>query len=52
LAGADQLLVMDDGKVVAQGVHEQLLRENMFYKTIFEYQTNRMEVKVPKVTSA
>ena len=52
LAGADQLLVMDDGKVVAQGVHEQLLRENMFYKTIFEYQTSRVEIKVPKVTSA
>ncbi|MBE9519901.1 MAG: ABC transporter ATP-binding protein [Proteobacteria bacterium] len=43
LAEADQLLVMDDGQVVAQGVHEQLLRENMFYKTIFEYQTSRVE---------
>ncbi len=43
LAEADQLLVMDDGQVVAQGVHEQLLRKNMFYKTIFEYQTSRFE---------
>jgi ATP-binding cassette subfamily B protein len=41
LAEADQLLVMDDGKVVAQGVHDQLIAENMFYKTIFEYQTSR-----------
>jgi ATP-binding cassette subfamily B protein len=43
LAEADKLLVMDDGKIVARGVHEQLLAENMFYKTIFEYQTSRKE---------
>ena len=42
LAEADQLLVMDDGRVVAQGVHNELLKENMFYKTIFEYQTSRV----------
>ena len=43
LAEADQLLVMDDGRVVAQGDHNELLRENMFYKTIFEYQTRSQE---------
>jgi ATP-binding cassette subfamily B protein len=43
LADADQLLVMDDGQIVAQGNHNQLLKENMFYKTIFEYQISRME---------
>ena len=43
LAEADRLLVMDDGRVVAQGSHNELLRENMFYRTIFEYQTSRGE---------
>jgi len=43
LAQADQLIVMDRGEIVARGDHEQLLRENRFYATIYEYQTSRME---------
>jgi ATP-binding cassette subfamily B protein len=42
LAQADQLIVMDKGKIVAQGDHEKLLRENRFYSTIYEYQASRM----------
>ena len=42
LAQADHLVVMDRGKVVAQGNHEQLLLKNRFYATIYEYQTSRM----------
>jgi len=42
LAQADRLIVMDRGKIAAQGDHEQLLRESRFYATIYEYQTNRM----------
>jgi len=42
LAQADQLIVMDKGKIVAQGDHEKLLRENRFYSTIYEYQSSRM----------
>jgi ATP-binding cassette subfamily B protein len=42
LAQADQLIVMDRGKVVARGDHEHLLRDNKFYATIYEYQTSRM----------
>jgi ABC-type multidrug transport system fused ATPase/permease subunit len=42
LAQADQLIVMDRGEIVARGDHEQLLRENRFYATIYEYQTSRM----------
>jgi len=42
LAQADQLIVMDRGKVVAQGDHQQLLQENRFYATIYDYQTSRM----------
>jgi len=43
LAQADQLIVMDSGKVVAQGNHEYLLQKNRFYSTIYEYQISRME---------
>jgi ATP-binding cassette subfamily B multidrug efflux pump len=43
LAQADQILVMDQGKVVALGSHGYLLEKNRFYATIYEYQTSRME---------
>jgi len=42
LAQADQLIVMEKGKIVAQGDHEYLLKESKFYATIYEYQTSRM----------
>ncbi len=42
LAQADRLIVMDKGKVVAQGDHEHLLQTNRFYATIYEYQASRM----------
>jgi ATP-binding cassette subfamily B protein len=41
LAQADQLIVMDRGKVVAQGDHEYLLQNNRFYSSIYEYQTSK-----------
>ena len=41
LAQADHLIVMDRGKVVAQGDHKHLLQTNRFYATIYEYQTSR-----------
>ena len=43
LAQADQLIVMEKGKIVVKGDHEYLLHENRFYATIYEYQTSRME---------
>ena len=42
LAQADQLIVMDRGKIVARGDHRLLLQTNRFYATIYEYQTSRM----------
>lgn len=42
LAKADRLIVMDRGKVVAQGDHKHLLQTDSFYATIYEYQTRRM----------
>jgi ATP-binding cassette subfamily B protein len=42
LAQADQLVVMDKGKIVGQGDHKHLLQTNRFYATIYDYQTSRM----------
>ena len=42
LAQADQLIVMDRGRIVARGDHKLLLQTNRFYATIYEYQTSRM----------
>jgi ATP-binding cassette, subfamily B, multidrug efflux pump len=42
LAQADQLIVMEKGRIVARGNHEHLLQENRFYATIYEYQTSRI----------
>jgi len=42
LAQADQLIVMEGGKIVARGTHDHLLQTNSFYATIYEYQTIRM----------
>jgi ATP-binding cassette subfamily B multidrug efflux pump len=45
LVQADKLVVMDRGRIVAQGDHSHLLRTNKFYATIYEYQTSRMRTK-------
>jgi ATP-binding cassette subfamily B protein len=42
LAQADHLIVMERGRIVAQGNHEHLLKKNRFYSTIYEYQTSMM----------
>ena len=36
---ADLILVMDGGRIVAQGTHEQLLRTSDIYREIYEQQT-------------
>ncbi len=35
---ADQIIVLDDGKIDAVGTHEQLLRENAIYREVYETQ--------------
>jgi subfamily B ATP-binding cassette protein MsbA len=37
---SDLILVMDQGKVVERGTHEALLKENGFYKKLFDLQIN------------
>ena len=42
---ADKILVMDAGKIVEQGTHEQLLKkENGYYKNLYEVQFLKEEV--------
>ena len=47
LAQADKIVIMEQGKVVAQGSHAYLLEKNKFYATIYEYQTSRMRGDFP-----
>ena len=37
---ADQILVIDDGKISGLGTHEELLKSNAMYKETFEAQNN------------
>lgn len=38
---ADRILVLEDGRLVGQGTHEQLLQENVIYREICESQLSR-----------
>lgn len=39
LADADEIIVMEQGRVAASGRHDYLIRNSAFYKTIYEHQT-------------
>ena len=40
---ADKILVMDNGKIVEQGNHEDLMKHNGIYKEIYDSQTKMKE---------
>ena len=40
---ADKILVMDDGKIVEQGSHKELMKHNGIYKEIYDSQTKMKE---------
>lgn len=41
---ADKILVMEEGKIVGQGTHKELLKNNETYQEIYYSQTDREEV--------
>jgi ATP-binding cassette subfamily B protein len=36
---ADNIIVMDKGRIIEQGTHEELIRNNKIYKKIYDIQT-------------
>ena len=36
IVNADRIIVIDDGKVVGEGTHKQLLSKNKIYKKLYE----------------
>ena len=38
IRGADQILVLDDGKIVEQGPHEELLAQEGLYRSLYDKQ--------------
>lgn len=43
IKNADLILVMDDGDIVEQGTHEELLKKNGFYATLYNSQFDTVE---------
>ena len=46
LSSADQILVLDRGRIVQQGTHEELKNREGIYKQIYETQTGHEEVNL------
>jgi ATP-binding cassette subfamily B protein len=43
LAGADRILVLENGRITAQGTHEELIRLPGLYKRVYEIQNSLNE---------
>jgi len=43
IRNADQILVFDQGTIVEQGVHDELVRQNGFYSQIYQLQLSQQE---------
>lgn len=39
---ADRIIIMEDGRIIAEGSHEELLRTDQTYRTIFETQSGNV----------
>ena len=45
ISHSDEILVLDQGDIVDRGEHNDLLNKEGIYKTIFELQNPKMQVK-------
>jgi ATP-binding cassette, subfamily B, multidrug efflux pump len=45
LSMTDHTLILEEGRIVCTGTHSQLLRENAFYRTMYDKQMRREEVQ-------
>ncbi len=43
IANADVILVLQDGQIIEQGSHKELLSQNSVYKTMWEKQSLSLE---------
>ena len=46
IAGADQIIVLDDGKLTEQGTHQKLIEKNGLYKKLFTIQQDSLSWSV------
>ncbi len=44
IQNADQILVMDQGKIVERGTHQELLRQDGYYRNLYEVQFQSNEI--------
>lgn len=49
IMSADKIIVLDDGKMVGMGKHEELLENNKVYREIYDSQTKKEELKKTKL---
>jgi ATP-binding cassette subfamily B protein len=52
IRNADLILVMNEGDIVEQGTHHELLARNGFYAELYNSQFDHVEVVEPPVTAA
>lgn len=51
IMSADKIIVLDDGKMVGMGKHEELLENNKVYREIYDSQTKKEQLKAKKVSA-
>ena len=49
IMGADQIIVLDEGKIVGQGTHDELLKNNLIYQEIASSQLSKEELNSTQI---